>query len=109
MAIETLDADHGKIDDLEPRRLGPDSDARPSRPLSRSCSRRSRGSPISRALAFDAALLSTAFGLARRPIAVRESLRLARSAARRPQTAAAPLADVVSASGRILRGKSSVG
>ena len=59
-------------------------------------------------LAFDAALLSTAFGWARRPIALRESLSLARALARRPQTAAAPLAGLVSESARILRGRSSL-
>jgi polyhydroxyalkanoate synthase len=59
-------------------------------------------------VAFDAALLSTAFGWARRPFALRESLRLARSLARRPQTAVGPLAGLFVEGTRVVIGKSTL-
>jgi polyhydroxyalkanoate synthase subunit PhaC len=57
-------------------------------------------------VAFDAALLSTAFGWARRPFALRESLQLARAVARRPQTAARPVSGLLAETARILGGSS---
>ena len=55
---------------------------------------------------FDAALLSTAFGWARRPFALREGVRLARALARRPQTAAGPIGGLLGEGARLLRGGS---
>lgn len=57
-------------------------------------------------VAFDAALLSTAFGWARRPFALRESLGLARAVARRPQTVARPIGGLLAETSRILGGSS---
>ncbi len=56
--------------------------------------------------AFDTALLSAALGMARRPVAGRETLALARRLARRPQVAVRPAAGLVAETGRILAGGS---
>jgi polyhydroxyalkanoate synthase len=56
--------------------------------------------------AFDAALLSAALGMARRPVAGRETLALARRLVRRPHLAIRPAAGLAAETGRILRGGS---
>ncbi|HTX13113.1 MAG TPA: alpha/beta fold hydrolase [Solirubrobacteraceae bacterium] len=58
--------------------------------------------------AFDSALLAAALGMARRPVAGRETVALARRVARRPHLAVGPVAGLVAETGRIAAGRSSV-
>jgi polyhydroxyalkanoate synthase len=54
----------------------------------------------------DTALLKAALGMARRPVAVRETVALARRLARDPRRGARPAADLLAEAGRIVAGRS---
>jgi polyhydroxyalkanoate synthase len=55
---------------------------------------------------FDTALLKAVLGMARRPVAVRETVALASRLARDPRRAARPVADLLAEAGRIVAGRS---